>query len=66
MRLGFPLRQWCSYDAYDKYANVFLIYAKRWNSSIDSELGSASTKSPNLSWGKAHPLEQQGAAVALD
>src|SRR4051812_21939249 len=50
----------------DKYANVFLIYGKRWNSSIDGELGSASTKRPNLSRGKAHPLEQQGAAVALD
>jgi hypothetical protein len=50
----------------DEHAKVFLIYRKEWCSGIDGELRGASSESPNVSRWKAHPLEQERAAVTLN
>src|SRR3954463_14081196 len=49
-----------------KYADIFLIHRKERHSGVDGELRGASSESPNLSGWKAHPLEQERAAVTLN
>src|SRR3954469_10771378 len=50
----------------NKYANIFLIHRKGRHSGVDGELRGAASESPNLSGWKAHPLEQERAAVTLN